>query len=89
MEIKTLTYEQQEANRQERLSEAGTMPPCPFCHNPRVERSDYIRCLTCGINWLLEERHLPNYLNRNPAACRSEAARNGGRAVPVPPDADM
>ena len=47
-----LTLEDQEANRQERLNEAGTMPPCPFCHKPRVERSDYIRCPPCATNWL-------------------------------------
>ena len=75
MDQKTLTYEQQEANRKDRLAEVGTMPPCPFCKKPRVERSDYIRCLPCGINWLLEESHLPNYLDRNPASCRAEARR--------------
>jgi len=47
--------------------------PCPFCKLPRSQRSDYIRCNPCGINWLNEERHLPNYLNRNPAAARSDA----------------
>lgn len=25
--------------------------PCPFCGLPRCERSDYIRCSHCGINW--------------------------------------
>lgn len=47
-----LTLEDQEANRQDRLSEAGMMPACPFCHKPRVERSDYIRCSPCATNWL-------------------------------------
>ena len=42
---------------------------------PRVLRSDYLRCNPCGVNWLMEEMHLPNYLNRNPSAARSEAAR--------------
>ena len=49
--------------------------PCPFCQKPRSQRSDYIRCSPCGVNWLQSEIHLPNYLNRNPSACRSEAAR--------------
>ena len=56
-------------------SEVGTGPNCLFCGIPRVQRSDYIRCMGCGINWLDEERNLPNYLNRNPAAARSETAR--------------
>ena len=25
--------------------------PCPYCHLPRCERSDYIRCSKCGLNW--------------------------------------
>jgi ribosomal protein L37AE/L43A len=36
----------------ERLAEAGSEPPCPFCRKPRVLRSDYIRCHRCGMNWL-------------------------------------
>ena len=84
MEIKTLTYEQQEANRQDRLNEKGTLPPCPFCKVLRVERSDYIRCNPCGINWLLEESNLRDYLNRNPAAARSEAARLGTQLTAEP-----
>ncbi len=76
MEQRTLTFEEQEANRRERLAEVGTMPPCPFCRKPRVARSDYLRCNPCGINWLLEESHLPNYLDRNPSACRAEARRS-------------
>lgn len=70
-----LTREEQERIRQEAMDEKGTMPPCPFCKAPRVERSDYIRCNRCGINWLLEESELRNYLNRNPAAARDEARR--------------
>jgi len=38
--------------RQERLAEVGTLPPCPQCGTPRVQRSDYIRCNPCGLNWL-------------------------------------
>lgn len=53
MEYQGMTFEEQESARQDRLNEMGTMPPCPFCSRPRVERSDYIRCNPCGINWLL------------------------------------
>jgi hypothetical protein len=70
-----LTYEEQEANRLDRVNEVGTLAPCPFCQKPRVQRSDYIRCNPCGVNWLQEEMHLRDYLNRNPSAARSEAAR--------------
>jgi ribosomal protein L37AE/L43A len=35
----------------ERMSEVGTEPPCPYCDQPRVGRSDYIRCNPCGKNW--------------------------------------
>ena len=38
--------------KEERLNEPGTMPPCPFCQRPRVQRSDYVRCNLCGTNWL-------------------------------------
>lgn len=46
-----MELEDQETARQERLSEAGTMPACPMCGKPRVQRSDYIRCNPCGMNW--------------------------------------
>jgi hypothetical protein len=51
----TLTYEEQELLRQDRLNEKGTAPPCPLCGRPRVQRSDYIRCNPCGMNWLKGE----------------------------------
>jgi hypothetical protein len=34
------------------IKKGGSEPPCPFCSLPRVKRSDYIRCVRCGINWL-------------------------------------
>ena len=37
--------------REQRLAEVGTKPPCPFCGKPRVQRSSYIRCNPCGMNW--------------------------------------
>lgn len=53
--------------------------PCPFCNRPRSQRSTYIRCTPCATNWLQEEMHLSckgkPYLEVNPAAARSEAAR--------------
>lgn len=73
--FKMVTREETEGAKAERLAEVGTMPPCPFCKRPRVQRSTYIRCNPCGTNWLQEEMDLPNYLNRNPAVARSEAAR--------------
>lgn len=53
--VKMITEEQQEAARQAYFGEKGTEPPCPFCQKPRVKRSDYIRCLPCGVNWLQGE----------------------------------
>lgn len=47
-----LTFAEQEAMRAQALSEVGTMPPCPMCQRPRVQRSDYVRCNPCGMNWL-------------------------------------
>lgn len=28
-----------------------TKLPCPFCKLPRCQRSSYIRCSKCGMNW--------------------------------------
>ena len=70
-----LTYEEQELNRQDRLNEKGTEPPCPFCKRPRVSRSDYIRCHPCGVNWLNEEMHFPDYLSSDPLLARTKNAR--------------
>jgi hypothetical protein len=82
----TMTFEQQEAARRERLAEVGTEPPCPFCQRSRATRSDYIRCNRCGINWLMEEFNLPNYLNLDPRVSRKAAARTEGSTKP---SADM
>jgi hypothetical protein len=72
-----MTDGEREARRQAVLNELGKEPPCPFCGRPRVARSSYIRCQRCGINWLDEEMGLRDYLNRNPSACRWEAAHMG------------
>jgi len=76
-----LTYQEQEANRQERMNEPGTLSPCPFCQRPRVQRSDYIRCNPCGINWLDEEMHLPNYLNLDPRVARDRQHQGASTAT--------
>lgn len=69
--METLTHEQQDANRRDRLAEKGTEAKCPFCHKARVRRSSYIRCLPCGINWSDEEMGLPNYLDLDPRVARA------------------
>ena len=35
----------------EEIKRGGDQSPCPFCGIPRVQRTDYIRCCGCGINW--------------------------------------
>ncbi len=65
--METLTLEQQEQNRQDRLNEVGTEPPCPLCGVARVQRSTYVRCLRDGLNWLAGED-----LSRNPKSERWE-----------------
>lgn len=42
-------------SREERLAEGGTLAACPMCGVLRVQRSDYIRCNPCGVNWLAGE----------------------------------
>jgi hypothetical protein len=77
------TAELMATTREQRLNEAGTEPPCPFCQRPRVSRSDYIRCNPCGVNWLNEEMSLPNYLDRDPRVARREAALTGTGTKPT------
>ena len=52
------------------LEHGGTEAPCPFCKHPRCRRSDYTRCVRCGINWLDGEP-----LDRNPQVYRDELRR--------------
>ncbi len=68
------TLEWMKQTRQDRLSEVGIEPQCPFCGKPRVGRSDYIRCYPCGVNWLDEDLEIPNYLNRDPRVARASMA---------------
>lgn len=81
--MESMTFEQQEQARQDRLNEVGTEPPCPFCHVLRVERSNYIRCNHCGINWANEEMHLPNYLSSDPRVARRAAALTEKGTLPT------
>jgi len=32
--------------------DGGDLPACPLCGLGRVQRTNYIRCLKCGVNWL-------------------------------------
>jgi hypothetical protein len=64
---KMATYAEQEAERRERLAEVGAMPPCPICLRPRVQRSDYVRCNPCGLNWLKGDD-----MDRSPRASRAQ-----------------
>lgn len=41
----------------------GSLSPCPFCKTPRHERSVYVRCNPCGLNW-----ELGADLNKHPRA---------------------
>jgi len=52
------------------LEHGGSETPCPFCNLPRCRRSDYTRCVKCGINWLNGEP-----LDRNPQVYRDEMRR--------------
>lgn len=83
MEQSVFTLEMQEAARRAARDEPGTEPPCPWCKRPRVLRSDYIRCNGCMTNWLVEEMHLPDYLNLDPRVARSRAARMGSSTKPT------
>lgn len=38
---------------------------CPLCGLPRCQRSDYIRCQRCGVNWLPGEA-----MDKNPTIDR-------------------
>ena len=90
MEIKVgLTDEQLEEARQARLNEVGTMPDCPFCQRPRVQRSDYVRCNKCGINWLNGEDMSKNpLLSREPYLTWSTTRTSTGKTSGTAPIAE-
>ena len=37
------------------LKSGGSEAPCPMCGLPRVKRTEYTRCVRCGVNWLTGE----------------------------------
>jgi ribosomal protein L37AE/L43A len=78
-----MTREEQQSMRRAAMDESGTEPPCPFCGKPRVSRSSYIRCNGCGVNWLAEEMHLPDYLNLDPRVARSRSAHTVSSTRPI------
>ena len=39
------------ADRLKSYRKGGDQSSCPFCKVPRFQRSDYVRCCVCGINW--------------------------------------
>lgn len=43
--------------------------PCPFCAKPRSQRSSYIRCQPCGMNWFPGDP-----LEKNPRSNRPSSA---------------
>lgn len=61
--------------RQAVMDETGDMPPCPFCQRARVQRSDYVRCCRCGVNWLDGED-----LSKDPRSERYRQMVEVGRA---------
>jgi len=81
--MEMMTHAQAEDLRMDRMNEMGTEPMCPFCGALRVGRNDYIRCNPCGVNWLNEEMHLPNYLERDPRVARREVVLMASATKPI------
>jgi hypothetical protein len=52
----------------------GGLSPCPFCGVPRCQRSDYVRCSKCGVNWLDGEN-----LTKDPRNARYLASKPAGK----------
>ena len=49
------------------IEKGGKLAPCPKCGVPRVERSNYVRCCRCALNWMEGEN-----LDRDPRIERYE-----------------
>jgi hypothetical protein len=64
----------------ERVFEPGDELDCPFCQNPRVTRSDYIRCNHCGMNWL-SDRDVFKHPHTKVIASAMLAGDNGAQTV--------
>lgn len=82
------TGEEMQQSRELALNEVGTLPPCPLCQRPRVQRSDYIRCNPCGKNWLNGED-----LTKDPRLSRepflSSAYNRGIQSSKTEPDGSV
>jgi hypothetical protein len=50
--------------------------PCPFCRKPRSQRSTYIRCQPCAVNWFAGED-----LSKDPKIARFAAVIAAGKKV--------
>lgn len=63
--------------------------PCPLCGRPRSQRSDYIRCTPCGMNWLIKTLYQEaEDLNSDPriARYRQMVKARGVQRVPAGTD---
>ena len=86
MEATTIELvKQQEVERQARLNEVGTEPPCPFCQRARVARTTYIRCMRCGVNWMHGEQidqdpRIERYAQNLQLIRSTQAGRSSGAA---------
>ena len=59
--------------------------PCPKCGLPRSQRSDYVRCSPCGLNWLQgEDMSKSPLLSREPFL--SSAFNRGTPSSKTEPD---
>lgn len=54
------------------IDKGGKLSPCPKCGVPRVQRSSYIRCAGCALNWMPGEN-----LDRDPRIERFEKMKAG------------
>ena len=54
------------------IEKGGKLSPCPCCGVPRVQRSNYIRCCACAVNWMAGEN-----LDRDPRIARFEKMKAG------------
>lgn len=54
------------------IEKGGKLDPCPRCGVPRLQRSSYIRCAGCALNWMPGEN-----LDRDPRIERFEKMKAG------------
>jgi hypothetical protein len=78
--LPTIPMNHADQAKEQRLAEyrkGGNQAPCPFCNVPRFQRSDYIRCCVCGINWLKGENLDKHPSLERKAAFLKSAAKGG------------